>query len=181
MSKKKIKEESRLEDSTVETSNNESQEGQASEAKTEHTAEEKIAELNDRFLRLYAEFENYRKRTNTEKVQLISTANASLIKDILPVLDDFDRAIESNESVDDVAIVKDGFNLIYNKFKSTLESKGLKKMEAKGKEFDSEIHEAVANIPAPDKKMVGKVVDDVEKGYYLNDKVIRYAKVVVGQ
>ncbi len=149
--------------------------------KTEPSPEEKITELNDRFLRLYAEFENYRKRTNQEKVQLIGTANASLMKDLLPVLDDFERAISSNEQVQDIQVVKDGFGLISTKFKSILEAKGLKPMLAKGEAFDSELHEAVANIPAPDKKLVGKVVDDVEKGYYLNDKVIRFAKVVVGQ
>ena len=151
------------------------------EAKIEPTPEEKVAELNDRFLRLYAEFENYRKRTNQEKVQLIGTANAALMKDLLPILDDFERAISSNENVEDIEVVKNGFTLISTKFKSLLESKGLKSMTAKGEPFDSELHEAVANIPAPDKNMIGKVVDDVEKGYYLNDKVIRFAKVVVGQ
>lgn len=181
MAKKKVKENPANEEIKEQSAENVIKEDQESEVKTEMTPEEKIAELNDRFLRLYAEFENFRKRTNTEKVQLISTANSSLMKDILPILDDFDRAIESNKTLEDVRVVKDGFSLIYNKFKSTLESKGLKPMEAKGQDFDSEIHEAIANIPAPDKKMVGKVIDDVEKGYYLNEKVIRYAKVVVGQ
>lgn len=151
------------------------------EAPKELTAEEKLAELNDRFLRLYAEFDNYRKRTNKEKVDIISNANAGILADLLPVMDDFDRAILNNQTADDVAIVKEGFQLIFNKFKGILEAKGLKQMQAKGTAFDSELHEAIANIPAPSKKEVGKVIDDVEKGYYLNDKVIRFAKVVVGQ
>jgi molecular chaperone GrpE len=150
-------------------------------ASPEPTAEEKLAELNDRFLRLYADFENLRKRTNAEKVQLISNANASLMKDLLPVLDDFDRAIASNENVEDSEVLKEGFCLIQQKLKSILESKGLKPMLAKGESFDSELHEALANIPAPEESLKGKVIDDVEKGYYLHDTVIRFAKVVVGQ
>ncbi len=151
------------------------------ESNQEPTAEEKLAELNDRFLRLYADFENLRKRTNLEKVQLISNANASLMKDLLPVLDDFERAVASNENVEDPTVLKEGFGLIQHKFRSILESKGLKAMQAKGEAFDSELHEAVANIPAPEDSLKGKVIDDIEKGYYLNDTVIRFAKVVVGQ
>jgi len=164
------------------------QEGQATEAtetvaeeKKELTAEEKYAELNDRFLRLYAEFDNFRKRTNKEKIDLISNANAGILVDLLPVMDDFERAILNNENAEDIAVVKEGFHLIFNKFKNTLEAKGLKAMQAKGTDFDSELHEAIANIPAPSKGDKGKVIDDVEKGYYLNEKVIRFAKVVVGQ
>lgn len=157
------------------------QQDNSAEAPKELTAEQKLAELNDRFLRLYAEFDNYRKRTNKEKVDIISNANAGILADLLPVMDDFDRAILNNQNADDIAVVKEGFQLIFNKFKSILESKGLKQMQAKGTAFDSELHEAIANIPAPSKKEVGKVIDDVEKGYYLNDKVIRFAKVVVGQ
>lgn len=148
---------------------------------SEPTAEEKYAELNDKFLRLYSEFDNFRKRTNKEKVELIETANASLLKDLIPVLDDFERAILNNENVEDVATLKEGFTLIYNKFNANLEAKGLKPMLAKGETFDSELHEAIANIPAPSEDLKGKVIDDVEKGYYLKEKVIRYAKVVVGQ
>lgn len=151
------------------------------EATKEPTLEEKYADLNDRFLRLYSEFDNYRKRSNKEKVELISSASASVLKDLLPVLDDFERAILNNETADDITIVKEGFHLIFNKFKSNLEAKGLKAMQAKGELFDSELHEAIANIPAPSDDLKGKIVDDVEKGYYLNEKVIRYAKVVVGQ
>ncbi|MES2589812.1 MAG: nucleotide exchange factor GrpE [Bacteroidota bacterium] len=168
----------------AEENNNETSTGSVSEkeeAPVELSAEEKYAELNDKFLRLYSEFDNYRKRTNKEKIDLISSASAGLLKDLVPVLDDFDRAIANNQEATDIAIVKEGFNLIYTKFKSVLETKGLKQMKAKGESFDSELHEAIANIPAPDKKSVGKIIDDVEKGYYLNDKVLRYAKVVVGQ
>ncbi len=151
------------------------------EEKSEPTPEEKYAELNDRFLRLYAEFDNYRKRTNKERVELISTANAGILIDLLPVLDDFERAIVNNQKAEEIDGVKEGFHLIFNKFKNNLETKGLKAMEAKGQPFDSEMHEAIANVPAPSNKEKGKVIEDVEKGYYLNDKVIRFAKVVVGQ
>jgi len=151
------------------------------EEKSELTWEEKYADVNDRFIRLYAEFDNYRKRTNKERLDLISTANAGILKDMLVVVDDFERAITNNEKVDDIAAVKEGFQLIYNKFKHILEGKGLKPMLSVGEAFDSELHEAIANVPAPSEEQKGKIIDDVEKGYYLNDKVIRFAKVVVGQ
>lgn len=147
----------------------------------EPTWEDKYAELNDKYIRIHAEFDNYRKRTNKEKLEIISTANAGMLKDLLPIIDDFERAIANNEKAEDLESVKEGFNLIYNKLKTTLEQNGLKPMESDGVEFDSELHEAIANVPAPSKKLKGKVVEAVEKGYYLNDKVIRYAKVVVGQ
>ena len=155
-------------------------EGQVEEA-VEQTMEEKYNELNDKFVRLYAEFDNFRRRTNKEKVDLISSASASILKDLIPVLDDFERALDNNEKSDDIEAVKEGVKLVAHKFKSLLESKGLKQMVAKGETFDSEFHEAIANIPAPEESLIGKVVDDVEKGYLLNDKVIRFAKVVVGQ
>ncbi len=155
-------------------------EGQPEEA-VEQTMEEKYNELNDKFVRLYAEFDNFRRRTNKEKVDLISSASASILKDLVPVLDYFERALHNNEKSDDIEAVKEGVKLVAHKFKSLLESKGLKQMVAKGEHFDSEFHEAIANIPAPEESLKGKVVDDVEKGYLLNDKVIRFAKVVVGQ
>jgi molecular chaperone GrpE len=151
------------------------------EAPKELTAEEKYAELNDRYLRLHAEFDNFRKRTYKERIELTATANKDLLLSLLPVMDNFERAIVTNEKAEDVSAMKEGFHLIYSMFKGILDSKGLKPMEAKGATFDSDLHEAIANIPAPDKKKVGKVIEDVEKGYYLNDKVIRFAKVVVGQ
>lgn len=147
----------------------------------EPSAEDLLKEANDKFIRLYAEFENFRKRTNKEKVDLLSNAGASVLKDMLPIMDDFERAITNNEKIEDEKVLKEGFQLIFTKFKSILENKGVKPMVAKGEVFDSEIHEAIANVPAPSDDLKGKVVDDVEKGYYLNDKVIRFAKVVVGQ
>ena len=154
---------------------------ESSEVKVEQTAEEKYAELNDKFLRLYSEFDNYRKRTNKEKIDLIGSASAGVLKDLIPVIDDFERAIANNETSEDIAVVKEGFHLIYNKFKTTVENKGLTPMNAKGKVFDSELHEAIVNLPVEDPELKGKIVEDVEKGYLLNDKVIRFAKVVVGQ
>jgi molecular chaperone GrpE len=157
------------------------QQAASEETPKELSPEDKYAELNDRFLRLFAEFDNYRKRSNKERLELISTASAGILKDLLPVVDDFERAIANNENIDDANSIKEGVSIIYNKFKAILESQGLKSMEAKGKPFDSELHEAIANVPVGDEKEKGIVIDDVEKGYYLNEKVIRYAKVVVGQ
>jgi molecular chaperone GrpE len=144
------------------------------------TEADQIVVLNDKYLRLYSEFDNYRKRTNKEKLDLISTASAGVLKDMLSVMDDFERAMANNVNVDDSLALKEGFQLIYNKFKSILEAKGLKQMVVKGELFDADIHEAIANIPAPSEELKNKVIDDVEKGYYLNDKLIRFAKVVVG-
>ncbi|MFN5505297.1 MAG: nucleotide exchange factor GrpE [Flavobacteriia bacterium] len=143
--------------------------------------EQLIDEYKDKFVRLYAEFDNYRRRTNEEKLNLIASAGKDVISSMLPVLDNFERAIATNENLDDLAAIKEGFNLIFNQLKGILEAKGLKPMEAKGLTFDSDLHEAIANIPAPEEALKGKVIDDVEKGYYLNDKVLRFAKVVVGQ
>ncbi len=146
----------------------------------EMSLEEKYADLNNRFLRLYAEFDNYRKRTNKEKMDIIANAAEGVIKTILPTVDDFERAIQNNENSEDINAVKEGFFLIFNKMKASLEAKGMKEMITTGEVFDSELHEAIANIPG-EASQKGKVIDTVEKGYYLNDKVIRYAKVVVGQ
>lgn len=145
------------------------------------TVEERFNELNDKYLRIHAEFDNFRKRTHKEKIDIISTANAGMMRDLLSVMDDLDRANSNNKTATDIDSVKEGFTLIYNKLNSVLEAKGLKEMKVEGENFDSEIHEAIANIPAPSKKLKGKIVEAVEKGYYLNEKVIRYAKVVVGQ
>lgn len=147
---------------------------------SETSAEDQVAALNDKYLRLYSEFDNYRKRTNKEKIELISTASAGVLKDMLSVMDDFERAIANNENSEDLSAVKEGFKLIHHKLKNVLEAKGLKQMNAKHQAFDADLHEAIANIPAPSDDLKGKVIDDVEKGYYLNDKVIRFAKVVVG-
>ncbi len=183
MAAKKKKESKKAENVESVVEENQVSENTNEETKVEKelTPEEKYNELNNRFLRLYAEFENYRKRTNKERLDLITNANSDLLKDLIPVIDDFERAITNNADVDDIEGIKEGFSLIYNKYKGLLQSKGLKAMEAKGEVFDPELHEAIANLPTEDKKMKGKVIDDVEKGYFLNDKVLRFAKVVVGQ
>jgi len=150
------------------------------EKNNEPTCEERYAELNDKYIRIHAEFDNYRKRTNKEKIDIIANANASLMRDLIPVIDDLERAILNNENNDDIDSVKEGFNLIFNKFISIMKAKGLESMESLGSDFDAEIHEAIAKVPAPTKKQKGKVIDTVEKGYKLNNKVVRFAKVVVG-
>lgn len=151
------------------------------EEKKEPTWEDKYNELNDRYLRLYSEFENFRRRTAKERVEMMNNAGSDMIKEVLPVLDDMERAIESNKDSDDIESIKEGFNLVHNKLFKTLEGKGLKPMNSIGEKFDPETADAIAKIPAPEKKMKGKVVDVVEKGYYLNDSILRYAKVVVGE
>ena len=133
---------------------------------------EKLAELNDKYLRLYSEYENYRKRTSLEKADLLLNGSRDLMKAILPVVDDFDRALAALGN-------EEGILLIYNKMMKILGQKGLKAMEVKGEKFDENLHEAVTQVPAPEESQKGLVIDVVEKGYYLNDKVLRYAKVVV--
>ena len=144
-------------------------------------AQQEKNEFQDKFIRLYSEYENYRKRTAKEKINIINNATKEVISDLLPVLDDFERAILNNKDSDDSTSIKEGFNLIYNKFIKTLQQKGLKSMDSKKSPFDVDLHEAITNIPAPEENMKGKVVDVIEKGYYLNDQVLRFAKVVVGQ
>jgi molecular chaperone GrpE len=139
-----------------------------------------VAELKDKYLRLYADFENFRRRTAKEKIEMISGASADVVKAILPIVDDFERAKISFDSSTEIEALKEGVDLIYTKLFKTLESKGLKPIVAKGETFDVEIHESVAQFPAPSEDLKGKVIDEIEKGYYLNDKVLRYAKVVVG-
>lgn len=141
-----------------------------------------LDESKDKYLRLYSEFENFRRRTAKEKLDLVKTANEDLITALLPVIDDFERAEKSMGEEADVKAITEGMQLIANKFKGILEQKGLKVMDSEpGIDFDTEIHDAITQIPAPDKKLKGKVVDVVEKGYFLGEKVIRFAKVVTGQ
>jgi molecular chaperone GrpE len=151
------------------------------EEKKEPSAEEKLAELQDRYLRLSAEFDNYRKRTLKERMDLLKSANEELISKILPVMDDFERAIQQIDEAKDIEALKQGVHLIHNKFSGFLSQEGVKEIEALHKDFDTDIHEAVTKIPAPEKKLKGKVVDVIQKGYYLNDKVIRFSKVVIGE
>lgn len=139
-----------------------------------------LAELKDKYIRLYADFENFRRRTAKEKLEMISGASADMVKAILPIVDDFERAKVSFESSTEIDALKEGVDLIYTKLSKTLEAKGLKPMESKGETFDAELHESIAQFPAPSEDLKGKVIDEIEKGYFLNDKVIRYAKVIVG-
>ncbi|MBT7426054.1 MAG: nucleotide exchange factor GrpE [Flavobacteriaceae bacterium] len=147
----------------------------------EPTAEELIQQEKDKYLRLFAEFENYKKRTSKERIELFKTASQELMTSLLPIMDDFDRGLTEIKKVKDKELLK-GMQLINDKFKNTLTLKGLTEIEVKkGDVFDAEIHEAITQIPAPSDKLKGKVIDAVEKGYKLGDKIIRYPKVVIGQ
>ena len=148
---------------------------------SENEIQKEDQDFKEKYIRLYSEYENYRKRTAKEKIDLITNASENVIKELLPILDDFERAIDNNKNVEDASVLKEGFDLIYSKMHKGLINQGLKPMEANGKDFDSEIHEAITKIPAPNEKLKGKIVDVIEKGYQINEKVIRYAKVVVGE
>jgi molecular chaperone GrpE len=148
---------------------------------TESGGDSQYAELNDKYLRLYSDFDNFRKRTLKEKIEHSKYASSDIIIKLLPVLDDFERAIKAFDGSSDAGqALKDGMILIFNKFLSTLNQQGLQQMRTAGEPFDTDFHEAITNIPAPTPEQKGKIVDEVEKGYLLNGKVIRYAKVVVG-
>ena len=136
-------------------------------------------ELNDRFLRLYSEFENYKKRTNKEKIDLIATASEKVILGLLPIVDDFERAIAQNEKIEDVSVLKEGFELIYNKLLALLKRFEVEEIIAMNETFDTDLHEAVSHLPAQSEEEKGKIMDVTQKGYKLKDKVIRFAKVVV--
>jgi molecular chaperone GrpE len=142
--------------------------------------EEQVAMLNDKHLRLYSEFDNFRKRTSKEKTEILNMAGAEVIKSLLPVIDDFERALRNNETSKDIAAINEGVNLIAQKLRSVLMQKGLEPMKTIGETFDADLHEAITNVPAPDAKMKGKIIDEIEKGYMLNGKIIRFAKVIVG-
>lgn len=156
----------------------------ATEPVVEISAEEQLkldnAALNDKYLRLFAEFDNFKRRTQKERVELLQTAGKDVIVSMLPVLDDFDRANKATENATDVNAIREGIQLVHTKLKSILVQKGLKEMESINTVFDTDNHEAITKIPAPSEEMKGKVMDELEKGYTLNDKVIRFAKVVVG-
>lgn len=140
-----------------------------------------VKEYNDKFLRLYSEFENYKKRIQKERIDLIKSAGVDVILSLLPVLDDLERALKSMDKVNDIPAIKEGISLIYNKFKNILQQKGLEEMKSIGEIFNTDLHDAITNIPAPSEEMKGKVVEEIEKGYFLNGKVIRHAKIIVGQ
>jgi len=161
-------------DLNTETIENEVEESEVDKLKHE------LGKERDNFLRLFAEFENYKKRTSKERLELFSTANMELMTALLPILDDFERGLNEIEKSSDKALME-GMQLIFNKFKNTLGQKGLKEMEVKqGDSFDADIHEAITQIPAPSKKLKGKIIDVVEKGYKLGETIIRFPKVVLG-
>ncbi len=149
--------------------------------RTEEELTEKLDELNKKYLLLYSDFENFRKRTSKEKIELIQNAAENTIKDLLPVVDDYERALANFEKFEDEKFVKakEGIELIYNKLMSILTQKGLKPKNAKGEKFDENLHEAIAQMPAESEEQKGVILDETTKGYYLHEKVIRYAKVVV--
>lgn len=145
------------------------------------TLRAELGEMKDKFIRKVAEFENFRKRSLKERMELIQTAGKEVIIDLLEVLDDAARAEKQMNSAEDMSQVKEGVTLVFTKLKNLLASKGLKPMETLNQEFNPDLHEAITEIPAPTEELRGKVLDEIEKGYYLNDKIIRYAKVVVGK
>jgi len=163
-----------------ETSENDSDLKQkGKKGKAEDSLQEELDELKDKYLRLFAEFDNYKKRTVKERLDLMKTAGQETIQSLLPVLDDFDRAKKSAESDKSAEVFSEGVAMVYKRLYHILEQQGLKSMESNGVDFNPELHEAISEIPAGE-AMKGKVIDTVEKGYTLNDKIIRYAKVVVG-
>ena len=164
---------------TVQEENNNNKQSTDTDKTAEYEAT--IADLKDKYLRQAAEFDNYRKRVLKEKSELIQNGGESVISSLLPIIDDFERALQNMKKSDDTAALKEGVELIYQKFMKTLESNGLKTIETKEADFNTDFHEAVAMITAPNDESKGKVVDCVQKGYKLNDKVIRHAKVAVGQ
>ena len=168
-------------ETSKEEASEENDEKELREEKKEPTAEEKLAELQDRYLRLSAEYDNFRKRTLKEKIDLQKSGNENLLNSLLPVADDFDRAMGVVDEATDIKAVKEGLKLISGKFSGFLAQQGVKEIDALKKKFDTDLHEAITKIPAPSKKLKGKVVDVVQKGYYLNDRVLRFVKVVIGE
>ena len=176
---KKKKEEKAKEEAIADQVENQVEEGQ-SEPK-EISWEEKAAELNDKYLRLYSEFDNFRRRTQKERGELIKSAGKDILSDLLAVVDDFDRTMDAMDKTEDVKAFTEGVKLVQSKFLNVLTKQGMTHFETKGETFDPEVHEAITKIPAPSDDLKGKVVDVIEKGYMLNAKVLRYAKVVVGE
>jgi molecular chaperone GrpE len=175
------------EDQPVENIENDAEEGDDEMKKQKNNADDnaklasELSEMKDKYLRLYAEFDNYRKRTLREREELIKTASESAIKSILSTLDDFERAIKAAKSGAEDSSILEGIVLIYDKMFKTLEQQGLKVMESDGQDFNPDLHESLTKVPVPSEDLKGKVIETIEKGYYLREKIIRYAKVVVGQ
>lgn len=162
-------------ENTEETNENSSEQQELNE-------EDKAKEESERYLRLYSEFENFRKRTQKEKIELYKTAGEDVLKALLPIIDDFERAQKANQTIEDIQAIKEGFALIHDKFLKILKQKGLEELPSSiGEKLDIEKHEAITQIPAPTEAQKGKIIDELEKGYSLSGKVIRYTKVVVGQ
>lgn len=177
-----IEEDGVMENAATETVNDESQQNEVEDTRTiEELLREEVQTEKEKFLRLFAEFENYKKRTSRERIELFKTASQDLMVAMLPVMDDFDRAMkELNDAKDDVH--SQGVTLIHNKMQETLKQRGLSVSETKvGDTFDADLHEAITQIPSPSEDMKGKIIDVIEKGYTLGDKIIRYPKVVIGQ
>jgi molecular chaperone GrpE len=187
MSDKDIKKEQEHEELQENTASAETEENLNQEDETEETAEQEqgpaaeLAEMKDKYIRLMAEFENFRRRTAKERQDLLKTANQDLMGELLPVLDDMERARQSMEATKEVDAMLQGLELVFHKLKHVTQLKGLKPMDIKtGADFDADMHEAVTQIPAPSEELKGKIVDVIEKGYTLNEKVIRFAKVIIG-
>ncbi|WP_410220566.1 nucleotide exchange factor GrpE [Pedobacter sp.] len=159
---------------------NEKEVESAQELSTEEKLQQENTALNDKYLRLFAEFDNYKRRTQKERVELLQTAGKDVVVSLLPVLDDFERAIKATENTTDIDSLREGILLVQQKLKGILTQRGLKEISSKDAAFDTDLHEAITQVPAPTEELKGKVIDEVQKGYTLNDKVIRYAKVVVG-
>lgn len=177
MAKKKDKNKEESVEEVVDQKSTENKEGK----QDEKSLEDQFQELQSKYLLLYSDFDNFRKRSIKEKAEIINSASGKILKDILPILDDFERAIANNENVEDPKALKEGFNLIHDKLLKILAADGLEAMNAKGETFDADKHEAITQIPVEDESQKGKVVDVIERGYNLNGSVLRYAKVVVGQ
>jgi len=171
---------SEVSDGLEEGSEESPSENKESQISDEDKLKAEATEWQNKYLRLYAEFDNFKRRTSKERLELLQIAGKDVISDLLTVLDDFERAQKSIETATDVVAVKEGVTLVQHKLKSILNQKGLKEMESKGKEFDADLHEGITSIPAPSADLKGKVIDELEKGYLLNDKVIRFAKVIIG-
>lgn len=161
-------------ENTTETSTDEN-------AKKLQELQAKYNELNEKYVRLFSEFDNFRRRTIKEKADLLRSAGEDVLKDILPVWDDFDRAKKAMQASENITSAKEGFDLIYNKFIDALKKKGVEEMQCIGQEFNPDLHEAITEVPAPTEDLKGKIVDVVEKGYFFNGKILKYAKVIVGK
>lgn len=174
-----LQDETSTNETDIKAENTEKADENAAAGKKDPEAE--IKELNDKYLRLYSEFDNYRKRTRKEMSDTIKSGGEDVFKAILPVIDDLDRAIKANETVEDTTSIKEGIQLIFNKLKNVAQQKGLTAFDCIGQTFDPDLMEAITHIPATSAEQKGKVIDEIEKGYKLGDKVIRFAKVVIAQ